>query len=203
MKIALIGISGRVGSRLAAELLMRGHQLTGIARDISKVEAKSGLSLKKADANLRESLTPVLAQHDVVISSTSFTFTEPAVVIDAVKKAGTPRLMVVGGAGGLEVAPGIALINAPDFPEAYMPEALGGIEFLKVLNSETELDWTFIAPSAEFDPGVRTGNYRLGRDQLLIDSAGRSWISMEDYAIAFADELENPQHSRQRFTVGY
>lgn len=124
-------------------------------------------------------------------------------MIGAVKKARIPRLMVVGGAGSLEVAPGAALIDTPEFPEAYKPEGCAGIEFLKALRSEKALDWIFLSPSAEFEPGARTGTYRLGGDQLLIDAKGRSWISMEDYAIAFADELEDPKHSRQRFTVGY
>ena len=111
--------------------------------------------------------------------------------------------MVVGGAGSLEVASGLALINTPEFPETYKPEARAGIEFLEVLRSEKALDWVFLSPSAEFEPGERTGRYRLGSDELLVDGQGRSWISMEDYVIAFADELENPAHSRQRFTVGY
>jgi hypothetical protein len=203
MKIALLGISGRVGSRLAEELLKRGHTLTGIARNVANIEEKPGLCLKEADANQSEALAPLLAGHDVVISSTNFAFADPLAVIGAVKKAGAPRLMVVGGAGSLEVAPGMMLLDSPEFPDAYKPEAIGGIEFLKALNSEKELDWTFLSPAAEFDPGERTGRYRLGTDQLLIDAQGRSWISMEDYAIAFVDELEEPKHSRQRFAVGY
>jgi len=203
MKIALIGISGRVGSRLAAELLLRGHTLTGIARDISKVDVRSGVILKEIDVNQSEALVLLLEGYDVVISSTSFATTNPLAVIHAVKKAGIPRLMVVGGAGSLEVSPGMVLVDTPEFPEAYKPEAHGGAEFLKALISEKELDWTFLSPSAEFNPGERTSTYRLGGDQLLIDAEGRSWISMEDFAIAFVDELEYPKHSCQRFTVGY
>ncbi len=203
MKIALIGISGRVGSRLAAELLKRGHAVTGIARDVSNIEPRPNLSLKAADANRTESLAPLLEGHDVVVSSSRFVSTDPRAVIAAVKKAQVPRLMVVGGAGSLEVAPGVKLMDTPEFPEAYKPEARGGSEFLEALRAEKTLDWVFLSPSAEFEPGERTGKYRLGGDQLLVDAQGRSWISMEDYAIAFADELENPRHSRQRFTVGY
>lgn len=113
------------------------------------------------------------------------------------------RWLVVGGAGSLEVAPGQALLGAPGFPVAYRPEAEVGRRFLDALRTERELDWTFLSPSAEFVPGERTGTFRLGGDQLLTDASGRSWISMEDYAIAFVDELETPKHSRQRFTVGY
>ena len=203
MKIALIGISGRVGWRLAAELLQRGHAVTGIARDVSNIEPRPNLSLEAVDANRTESLVPLLEGHDVVVSSSRFVSTDPRAVIAAVKKAQVPRLMVVGGAGSLEVAPGVALKDTPEFPEAYKPEARAGSEFLEALRAEKTLDWVFLSPSAEFEPGERTGKYRLGGDQLLVDAQGRSWISMEDYAIAFVDELENPGHSRQRFTVGY
>ena len=203
MNIALIGVTGRVGSRLAEELLRRGHAVTGIARDVSNVESKQGLRLEAADVNQGEALAPLLAGHDAVISASRFVSTDPGAVISAVKKAGVPRLLVVGGAGSLEVAPGAMLIDTPEFPETYKPEAFGGIAFLKALRSEKTLDWTFMSPSAEFAPGVRTGTHRTGDDQLLIDDQGRSWISMEDYAIALVDELENPTHSRQRFTVGY
>jgi uncharacterized protein len=203
MKIALIGISGRVGSRLAAELLKRGHTVTGIARDVSSVEQRPNLRLEAVDVNQTESLAPLLEGHDVVVSGSRFVSTDPRAVIAAAKKAHVPRLMVVGGAGSLEVTSGVALINTPEFPEAYKPEARAGIQFLEALRAEKALDWVFISPSAEFEPGERTGKYRLGGDQLLVDAQGRSWISMEDYAIAFADELEKPAHSRQRFTVGY
>lgn len=138
-----------------------------------------------------------------MVSGSRFVSTDPRAVIAAVKKARAPRLMVVGGAGSLEVAPGLALMDTPEFPEAYKPEARGGREFLEALHAEKTLDWVFLSPSAEFEPGERSGKYRLGGDQLLVDAKGRSWISMEDYAIAFADELEDPKHSRQRFTVGY
>ncbi len=111
--------------------------------------------------------------------------------------------MVVGGAGTLEVSPGIALMDAPGFPEAYRSEGMGGRRFLDVLRGQTELDWTFLSPSAEFVPGTRTGSFRIGQDQLLVGADGKSWISMEDYAIAFVDEMETPRHPRQRFTVGY
>ena len=124
-------------------------------------------------------------------------------MIGAVKWAGVKRLLVVGGAGSLEVAPGVQLVDTPDFPEAYKPEALAGRDFLNVLRDERELDWTFPSPSALFVPGERSGQFRLGTDGLLVGANGESKISMEDYPIALVDELENPRHSRQRFTVGY
>jgi putative NADH-flavin reductase len=112
-------------------------------------------------------------------------------------------LLVVGGAGSLEVESGGQLVDTPQFPAEYKPEASAGRDFLQVLRSEQELDWTFLSPSALFVPGERTGKFRLGEDQLLVDDSGESKISFEDYAIALIDELMTPQHSRQRFTVGY
>ena len=114
-----------------------------------------------------------------------------------------PRLLVVGGAGSLETAPGVLLVNAPNFPANYKPESLAGTKFLSVLREEKELDWTFLSPSALFVPGERTGKFRLGEDQLLVTADGKSYISMEDFAIALVDELEHPKHSRRRFAVGY
>ena len=203
MKIALIGVTGRVGSRLLAELLRRGHRVTGIARDTARLAGQPGLLLKNADAGQPAQLAPLLAGLDAVISALKFAPTDAAALIAAVKQAGVPRLLVVGGAATLEVAPGQILLDAPGFPAAYRPEAEGGRRFLDALRGERELDWTFLSPSAEFDPGERTGSFRVGGDALLSDARGKSWISMEDYAIALVDELETPTHSRQRFTAGY
>ncbi|OOG55104.1 3-beta hydroxysteroid dehydrogenase [Rhodanobacter sp. B05] len=203
MKVALIGASGHVGSRLLTELLNRGHSVTGIVRDTAKLASRPGLALKAGDATQPAQLAPLLAGHDVVISAMRFQSSDPNALIAAVKQAGVPRLVVVGGAASLEVAPGQALFDAPGFPEAYKAEAAAGRCALDTLRAENDLDWTFLSPSAEFAPGERTGTFRLGGDQLLSDANGKSWISMEDYAVAFADELEMPKHSRQRFTVGY
>jgi putative NADH-flavin reductase len=127
----------------------------------------------------------------------------PHKVLGATKKAGVKRLLVVGGAGSLAVAPGVQLVDAPEFPDIYKAEALAGRDFLNVLRTENELDWTFLSPSALFVPGERTGKFRLGTNELLIGPNGESKISMEDFAMALVDELENPKHSRQRFTIGY
>lgn len=203
MKVALIGVSGRVGSRLLAEMLRRGHEVTGIARDASGVPSQAHLTLRSADANQPPQLAPILHGHGAVASGMKFAATHPHAVIAAVKQAAVKRLMVVGGAGSLEVSPGVLLMDTAGFPDAYKPEAVAGRGFLDVLRGEEELDWTFLSPSAEFAPGKRTGTFRLGHDQLLIGADGKSRISMEDYAIAFVDELERPRHTRQRFTVGY
>lgn len=203
MKVALIGITGHVGARVAAELLTRGHSVTGIARHPEKSSPQPGLDLKQGDATNPSSLAPLLAKHNAVISASRFQTSDPKALITAVKGAAVPRLLVVGGAASLQVAPGRRLFDTPDFPEAYKAEALAGIRFLDALRNEKVLEWTFLSPSAEFLPGERTGKFRLGRDDLLVDANGRSWISMEDYAIAMVDELERPEHLRERFTVGY
>jgi len=203
MHIALIGASGQVGTRLLAELLRRGHRVTGIARDVSGLAGRPGLVLKAGDATRPAQLAPLLAGHDAVVSAARFQSSDPQALIAAVKQAGVRRLMMVGGAASLEVAPGLTLFDTPGFPAAYKAEAAAGRQALDALRNEPELDWTFVSPSAEFAPGERTGTFRLGGDQLLIDAHGKSWISMEDFAIAFVDELETPKHARQRFTVGY
>lgn len=203
-KIAILGISGRAGSRIADELLQRGHTLTGIARKIEDVPARAGVTLKAADATSADALAPLLRGHDAVISATRFVGgSDASALIAATKHADVPRLLIVGGAGSLEVAPGVALVDTPQFPEAYKPEALAGRAFLERLRLEKDLEWTFLSPSALFEPGARTGKFRLGGDQLLADETGASRVSMEDFAIALADELEAPKHSRRRFTVGY
>jgi hypothetical protein len=203
MKIALLGASGNVGSRLLAEALRRGHTVTAVVRHPEKVPALAGITARQGDVNAPETLAPLLAGHDAVISSTRFVSTDPAKLIAAVKRAGVPRLLVVGGAGSLEVAPGLQLVDTPQFPAAYKPEALAGRACLTRLRSEDALSWTFLSPSALFVAGERTGRFRLGADQLLTSAEGKSWISFEDYAIALLDEIEQPKHERARFTVGY
>jgi len=202
--VAILGITGRAGSRIATELLRRRHTVTGIARNVAPAAAQPGLTLKAGDVTDAETLAALLKGHDVVVSSTRFVGgTDAATLIAAARQAGVKRVIVVGGAGSLEVAPGVALVDTPEFPEIYKAEAIGGSAFLQTLRAETELDWTFLSPSALFEPGERTGRFRLGGDRLLVDASGNSHISMEDYAIALADELETPKHSRARFTVGY
>ena len=148
MKVVILGISGRAGSRLRDELLQRGHQVTGIARDVSSVPTQAGLTLACADVADSARLVPLLKGHDAVISTTRFVGSDAPGLIGAVKAASVPRLLVVGGAGSLEVAPGVALIDTPQFPAAYKDEASAGRDFLEVLRGEQALDWTFLSPSA-------------------------------------------------------
>jgi len=203
MKIAVIGATGNAGSRIVTELLNRGHQVTGISRHPDKLEPRSGLTLMQGDVKDQAWLGTLLAEHDAAIHSIRFLDTDARCAIGAAKTSGVKRLLVVGGAGSLEVAPGTALIDTPAFPPAYKPEASAGRDFLNTLKPEQDLDWTYLSPSVVFSPGERTGKFRLGKDQLLTAADGKSSISMEDFAIALADEIEHPQHSRQRFTVGY
>jgi putative NADH-flavin reductase len=202
MKVALIGASGQAGSRLLAELTRRGHQVTAIARHPERIAAAPGVTTKPGDVYDQTGLAALLRGHDAVISSVHFTASDPHILLDAVRASGVKRYFVVGGAGSLEVAPGKRLVDTPEFPAAYKAEATKGAEFLDLLHTVDDLEWTFLSPSIMFIPGERTGKFRLGKDQLLSNDKGSS-ISFEDYAIAAVDELEKPAHIRQRFTVGY
>lgn len=203
MKIALIGATGFIGSRLLAELTSRGHDVTAIVRNPEKVPAGPRVTARKGDVFDRDGLAALLAGHDAVISSVHYSASDPAVLLAAVKQSGVKRYLVVGGAGSLEVAPGVKLFDTPEFPAIYLDEARKGGAYLELLKAETGLDWTFLSPSALIQPGERTGKFRLGIDQLLVDAAGNSAISAEDFSVAMVDELEKPAHSRRRFTVGY
>lgn len=200
-RIALIGASGAAGSRILTELVHRGHQVTAIARKPERIAVMAGVTAVRGDA-LEPDLAQTLRGHDAVVSAVNFVSSDPRTLIEAVRSSGVRRYLVVGGAGSLEVAPDQRLIDQPDFPDAYRAEAARGAAFLDLLSQETELDWSFLSPSAEFVPGERTGQFRLGKDSLLSNDQG-SRISFEDYAIALVDEIERPAHSRQRFTVGY
>jgi uncharacterized protein len=203
MKVALIGASGMVGARILAELAARGHAVTAIARNTARVATLPGVVPVSVDAYDQKALAAALKGHEAVISSVHFTASDPQVLIGAVKAAGVPRYLVVGGAGSLHVAPGVKLFDTPQFPAIYLNEAKAGGSFLDLLKAETALDWTFLSPSAVIAPGERTGTFRLGLEDLLVDAEGKSAISAEDFAIAMVDELETPRHSRRRFTVGY
>ena len=201
-KVALIGASGAVGSRLLKELSGRGHTVTGIARSPEKIAALPGVTARKGDVFDRQGLTDLIRGHDVVISAVHFLDSDTDTLIAAVRASGVKRYLVVGGAGSLEVAPGKRLVDTPEFPAIYKAEAQKGADFLDTLRTVGDLDWTFLSPSAMFIPGERNGKYRLGKDTLLASDKGSS-ISFEDYAIVMVDEIEKPAHVRQRFTVGY
>jgi putative NADH-flavin reductase len=213
VKIALIGATGFVGSALRHEALNRGHEVTAIVRHPERLPLHVDLTAKKADVLDVDSLTKILAGHDAVISAFSADRDSPTkledhvagakAIIAATKKAGVKRILVVGGAASLEVAPGHQLYDQPDFPPEWKAGAGGTREFLYLLRKEPDLDWTFLSPAANFEQGERTGKFRLGGDQLLVDEKGECRVSVQDYAVAMIDELERPEHIRQRFCVAY
>lgn len=205
MKVALVGASGNAGSRILAELLSRGHEVTAIARNVDKIEAKPGVTVVPADADDPAALAEAIRGHDVAISSLKFSASDAGKLIEAARTSGVGRYIVVGGAASLK-APGSdqRIIDSGQIPEAFMPEIRAGANFLERLKQEPEgLDWTFMSPSMFFGPGERTGKFRLGTEELLVAEDGKSSISYEDFAVALVDEIEAPKHLRARFTVGY
>lgn len=203
MKIAIIGATGNVGTRLVNEALSRHHAVTAIARDPSKLRARTGMSATRGDVSKPDELLPLLKGHDVIISALRFQGSDPQQLIDLVRRSGVKRYLVVGGAASLEIAPGQLLLDAPHFPAAYKAEASASKAFLDALRNVNDLDWTFLSPSAFFGPGERTGKFRRSDNALLTAADGKSSISYEDYALAMFDEVEKPRHIRGRFTVGY
>ena len=202
MKVAVLGASGRAGSEITKELASRGHSVTAIARKPDAIPAASGVTPVAGDASDPAALADLIKGSDAVISALHFDV--PAeTLLGALKTAGVPRLLVTGGAASLEVAPGVLLFDTPQFPAEWKPIAKGGLTFLDDLRLEKEIDWTFFSPAALIEEGPRTGAYRTGGDQLVVDDKGDSKISFADYAIAMVDELEQPKPSRARFTAAY
>ncbi|MDP3401426.1 MAG: NAD(P)-dependent oxidoreductase [Brevundimonas sp.] len=202
MKVTVLGASGRAGSEITRELAARGHMVVAIARKPETIPAAPGVTPVAGDASDAAALAPLISGSDAVISALHHNITAET-LLRALKSAGVPRLLVTGGAGSLEVAPGVRLIDTPEFPEEFKPYALPGIVFLDDLRGETQIDWTFFSPAAFIEEGPRLGVFRTGGDQLIADDKGDSKISFADYAIAMVDELEQPKYSRARFTAAY
>lgn len=209
MHVVVYGATGKSGSLIVKELLSRGHKVTAVARHTSKVEPAEGLSVQFDDLSDAYKTAEVIRGADAVVSAyappsenTDQLIGVTKLQIEAVKQAGNVRLLVVGGAGGLFVAPGVTLLDSGFLPEAYLPIAKSHVEAFQVLKS-SDIDWTYFAPAGLFAPGERTGQFRLGKDDLIADEKQESRISMEDYAIALVDELERPAHRQARFTIGY
>jgi putative NADH-flavin reductase len=211
MKIALFGATGTIGQRILKEALDRGHEVTALLRDLSKLNVQSDRFHKVvADASDADQVANAVRGHDIVISSIGprpgqeRTFVETTKsLIEGVKRSGVRRLLAVGGAGSLEVAPGVQLVDTPEFPEQWKEIAWVHRDVLDLYRQETDLEWTNLSPAAFIQPGERTGKYRIGTDQLVVDEKGESRISAEDYAVALLDEAENPKFIRKRFTVAY
>ncbi|HEX7848869.1 MAG TPA: NAD(P)H-binding protein [Sphingomonas sp.] len=199
MKIAVLGATGRAGSEIVSVLAGRGHDVLAIARHPG--DAKDHVTPLAIDAADTAALTDAVRGQDAVVSAMRFADTDAEALIQAVKASGVARLLVVGGAASLKTADGKRLFDSPHFPDEYRAEAGAGIAFLDALKASDGLDWAFLSPAMVFDTGPRTGAYRTGKDDLLIDAEGKSFISFADYAIAMADEIEAPAHHRERFTV--
>ncbi|MFD0765282.1 NAD(P)-dependent oxidoreductase [Mucilaginibacter lutimaris] len=212
MKIAIIGATGFVGPELVKEGVSRGYEITAIARNTDKVEKAAGVTAVAADVYDEDVLASALSGHDAVINSFNAGWTNPNLYNDflrgskniqeAVKKAGVKRFITIGGAGSLFID-GKQLVDSPQFPKEYYPGASAARDYLNELRKEDELDWTFLSPAINLHPGERTGNFRLGTESPVFDSEGKSDISTADLAVAIFDELENNQHIKARFTVGY
>lgn len=215
MKVALIGSTGFVGKSLQKELLYRGHEVTAIVRKERDVDQQQGLTFVTGDAYFPDSVTNAVKDHDAVVSAFNPGWDDPklfdnfirgsAAVVRAVEASGVRRLLVIGGAGSLFVAPDVQLVDTEMFAEHVPPNiALGARaarDALNTMRSNTTLDWTFVSPPAFLEEGERTGSYRLGEEYLLMDGDKPAGISVADLAVAVVDELETPRHIKTRFTA--
>lgn len=213
--VVLIGASGFVGTAILNELLNRGHKVTAIVRDPAKVTASNpNLKVIQADVTDTDVLIEASKGKDAVISAYNPGWKNPNIyeetlknyplIVDSVKKAGVERLLIVGGAGTLFYAPGKMVMDADDVPAKLLPgiKSLGEF-YLNTLRKENDIDWIFLSPAANMTPGERTGKFRIGKDDLMVDVNGDSNISVEDYAVAMVDELEQKKYHKERFTIGY
>jgi len=197
---------------MQTEALRRGYEVTAVVSDPSKLDRSDPkLTVVEGDITDADSVARSVAGHDAVVSSYGPPPDDPKAIVSATRslfegltRAGVTRLVAVGGAGSLEVAPGVQLVDAPEFPSAWIPIALAHRDALDVfVNEGGNLQWTNFSPAAFIEPGERTGTFRLGGDALVVDASGQSRISAEDYAIALLDEVEKPRYVKKRFTIGY
>jgi putative NADH-flavin reductase len=202
MKVAVVGASGRAGAEITRELARRDHTITAIARHPEAIPTADGVTAVAGDAHDADALAGLIRGHDAVISALHFDVTAET-LLGALRAAGVTRLLVTGGAASLHTPDGARLIDSSDFPPAWREMAMGGIRFLDTLRGVEDVDWTFFSPAALIEEGPRTGQFRLGGDELLVDAEGQSRISFADYAIAMVDELEQHRHPRARFTAAY
>jgi uncharacterized protein len=214
-KIVLIGASGFIGSAILNEALDRGHTVTAVVRHPDRIKTvHQNLLVKQVDASSEHNVAEVCKGADAVISSYNPGWKNPEIakettmvykaIIEGVKLSGVKRLLIVGGAASLFVSPGKRLMDAGVIPESFQPavRALADV-YLKDLKAENSIDWVFFSPAGMIEPGLRTGKFRLGKDDLVVNEKGESKISVQDYAVAMIDELEEPAHHRERFTIGY
>lgn len=213
MKIAIIGATGFVGSAILNELASRNHEITAIARNPKET---ANVKWVATDIFNIDSLAETLKGNDVIINAYNPGWTNPNIYNDsivgskaiqeAVKKSGVKRFITIGGAGSLYIAPNVQLIDTPEFPKEYHAGASAARDYLNIIKEEKELDWAFFSPAIEMHQGIttgRTGKYRLGLENPVFDENQRSILSVEDLAVAIADEAENPKHHQVRFTAAY
>lgn len=216
--VVLIGASGFVGSAILNELLNRGHRVTAIVRNPEKIQVENAnLTVVKADAANPDELAKIAQGKDAIISAYNPGWGNPRQyeetlenypkIVEGAKRAGVKRLLIVGGAGTLFVKPGVRLVDTGVLPDAWLPgvKSLGEF-YLNTLTQEKDIDWVFFSPAGNLGnmgAGVRTGKYRLGKDDMIFDEKGESFISVEDYAVAMVDELEQENHHKERFTAAY
>ncbi|MDH4427477.1 MAG: NAD(P)-dependent oxidoreductase [Acidovorax sp.] len=213
MHIALIGATGFVGSALLDELLQRGHRVTALARNPGKITPREGLAVVQADVTDAAQVAQAVRATDAVASAYNPGWTHADLhdeflrgsraITEGTRTAGVQRLLVVGGAGSLYVAPGVQLVDTPQFPAEWKAGALAAREALNLLRTESSLQWTFVSPPILLEPGERTGSYRLGTESPLMNGDQPGRISVTDLAVAIVDELEAPRHLQQRFTVAH
>lgn len=212
--VLLIGATGFVGSAILNELLSRGHQVTAVARHPEKMAAHPALTAVAADVENVDRIAELAKGKDAVISAYNPGWTNPdqprliaqnsPLILEAVRRSGVKRVLIVGGAGTLFCAPGLRVVDAGVIPDEILAAVREVGNFhLNVVEKERDLDWAYFCPAGEIAPGERTGKFRLGKDDLIVDAEGKSHISVEDYAVAMVDELERPAHHRERFTIGY
>lgn len=213
MKLAIIGATGFVGSAVLQEALQQGHDVTAIVRHPEKLAAHPSLTAKAVSVFDEAALADVLRGHDAVISAYNPGWTNPDIqsqmiegsahIVNATKQAKVPSLLVVGGAGSLEIAPGVQLVDTPQFPAEWKEGALGAREVLNQLKNEKKLNWRFISPAVFLEPGKRTGQFRYGDDAVLFNDDQPARISVEDLAVAIVEEIAAPRYNQRRFTVAY
>jgi uncharacterized protein len=209
MNIVMFGATGTLGSRILDELVSRGNSVTAVIRDPCKLPSRENVIGTSSDIFDPRAVADAVRGADVVVSaygpgpeSPDLLLKATASLIKGVEASGVKRLVVVGGAGGLDVRPGVRLVDTHDFPPEWKGIALAHIQALELLK-QSKLEWACLSPAANIHPGERTGHYRLGTEELVTDVNGNSEISAEDFAIALADEVENPRHRRQRFTAAW
>ncbi len=216
MKVAVIGATGFVGTQVVNELVHRGNEVIAIARNADKIPARDNVIAKSVDVNDESALAAAIQGSDAVISTYNAGWTNPDIYNDflrgsrhiekAVAASGVKRFLAVGGAGSLYIAEGLQLVDTPEFPADIKPGALAARDYLNELKQNKSLDWTFFSPAIEMHPGtagVRKGTYRTALENPVFDGDGRSVLSVEDVAVALADELEQNKFIRQRFTAAY